>query len=397
MKHDTHPLPDLTDPVAITQALIRRPSVTPDDAGALGLVETSLGALGFDVHRMTFSDEGTPDIDNVYGRLGASGPNLCFAGHTDVVPPGDIAAWTSPPFDAEIRDGVLYGRGAVDMKGAIGCFMAALARVLKANEGLLPSGSVSFLITGDEEGPAINGTVKVLDWLANRGETLDACIVGEPSNPNAIGDSIKIGRRGSINGELVVKGRQGHAAYPAHADNPIPKLASLLTALCAEPLDAGTAHFEPSSLEPTILSVPNTATNVIPAHARAVFNVRYNDTWSRETLEAHLKSVCEKTAAPLGAEFDLSLSGTGGVFVTEPGPLVDTLSEAISHVTGRMPEYSTGGGTSDARFIKDACPVVEFGLVNETIHKVDEQVPVSDLELLTEIYAGFISRFLNSH
>ncbi|MEO1205034.1 MAG: succinyl-diaminopimelate desuccinylase [Pseudomonadota bacterium] len=384
----------LTDPVCLTQALIRYPSVTPLDAGALGFVDTTLSKLGFDVHRMTFRDADTPDIDNIYARLGTSGPNLCFAGHTDVVPPGDAASWSAQPFNAEIRDGILFGRGAVDMKGAIACFIAAVARVLKDNTQVLPRGSISFLITGDEEGPAINGTTKVLDWLSQRGEALDACLVGEPSNPSAIGDAIKIGRRGSINGDLIVHGRQGHAAYPVLADNPIPKLATLLSALTAEPLDAGTDSFQPSSLEPTIISVPNTATNVIPAHARAIFNVRYNDLWSRERIEAHLRSVCEKAAVELGTSFDLTFTGSGSVFLTKPGPLVDTLSSAIVDVTGRAPTLSTGGGTSDARFIKDACPVVEFGLVNATIHKVDEHVAVADLEVLTKVYAAFISRFL---
>ncbi len=394
MTHDLAHLPDLTDPVALTQALIRFPSVTPRDAGALGFVTEVAQALGFECHRMTFSEDGFPDIDNIYARMGDTGPNLCFAGHTDVVPPGDEAAWSLPPFAADIRDGIVYGRGAVDMKGEIACFLAAVARVKSETPDAFARGSLSLLITGDEEAEAVNGTVKVLDWLKERGETLDACLVGEPSNPDALGDAVKIGRRGSVNGELVVRGRQGHAAYPQRSDNPIPKLARILDRLGSVKLDEGSEFFEPSSLAMTVISVPNTASNVIPASARAIFNVRYNDMWTRERLESHLRSVIADAAEGVGARFELSFSGTGSVFLTEPGPLVDTLVAAIEAETGRTPELSTGGGTSDARFIKDACPVVEFGLVNATIHRVDECVPIADLESLTRIYAGFIRRYL---
>ena len=382
---------DPTDPVALTQALIRCESVTPADAGALAVVEQALAQSGFTSHRMTFTAPGTPDIDNVYARRGTTGPNLCFAGHTDVVPAGDEAAWTARPFAAEIRDGVLYGRGAVDMKGAIACFIAAGARYLKANPHA--PGSISLLITGDEEGPSINGTDKVLGWLRERGEKLDACLVGEPSNPNALGDEIKIGRRGSMNGEIVVHGKQGHAAYPAKADNPLPKLVRILDRLCSQSIDTGTANFEPSNLQVTVLDVPNTATNVIPAFARAKFNVRYNDLHSRAKMEAWIALQCEAAASALNARYDLTFSGTGDVFLTQPGPLVETLSQAVQAVTGRTPALSTGGGTSDARFIYTHCPVVEFGLVNQTIHQVDERVPVADLENLTRIYERFIANY----
>ena len=376
-------LPDRQDPVAVAQALIRCPSVTPEEAGALTLLADLLTPLGFTCHRMTCTDVDTPDVENLYARLGSTGSNLCFAGHTDVVPPGDESAWTLPPFGAVIRDGLLYGRGAVDMKGAVACFVAAVARHLaKAKSG----GSISFLITGDEEGPSINGTMKVLDWLKARGETLDACIVGEPSNPNALGDEIKIGRRGSVNGDLIVHGKQGHSAYPHLADNPVPKLARIIDRLSTLRLDDGTAHFEPSSLAVTVVSVPNTATNVIPALARAKFNVRYNDAHTRPRIEATLREVCARAAAEVGARFDLSFSGTGDVFLTEPGPLVETMRAAIEAEIGRSPALTTGGGTSDARFIKDHCPVIEFGLVNKTIHQVDEHVAVADLEALTRIY-----------
>ncbi len=401
---------DPADPVALTQALVRCRSVTPADDGALRVVETALAALGFATERMPFSQAAapgqpaTPDIDNLYARRGTSGPTLCFAGHTDVVPPGDPAAWSSPPFDAAIRDGVLYGRGAVDMKGAIACFIAATARHTAKNPAA--PGSIAFLITGDEEGPSINGTVKMLDALRARGERLDACLVGEPSNPLALGDEIKIGRRGSLNVELTVHGIQGHAAYPETARNPVPQLVHMLDRLSRTPLDTGTPHFQASNLEVTVIDVPNTATNVIPAVARAKLNVRYNDLHSRASIESWVHTQCAAAAKSLkreieapGVAYDLAFSGTGEVFRTAPVPgtpsadLVDTLSAAVHAVTGRTPTLTTGGGTSDARFIHSHCPVVEFGLVNATIHKVDERVPVADLEALTEIYERFIAAF----
>jgi succinyl-diaminopimelate desuccinylase len=381
---------DGADPVALAAALIRCRSVTPAEAGALALIEAVLAPAGFAVHRMTFSETGTPDVENLYARLGTAGPNLCFAGHTDVVPPGDERAWTADPFAAEIRDGVLYGRGAVDMKGAIACFMAAVSRL--AASGPL-GGSVSLLITGDEEGPSINGTAKVLDWLSARGERLEACVVGEPSNPVALGDEIKIGRRGSLNVEIKVLGRQGHAAYPEKADNPVPRLARIIDRLAPLRPDSGSPDFEPSSLAFTIVSVPNTATNVIPAFARAVLNIRYGDRWRRPTMEAWVSEQVAAAAATIGARAEVTFSGTGDVFLTRPGPLVDTMREAVRIVTGRTPRLSTGGGTSDARFIQACCPVIEFGLVNETIHQVDERVPLGDLERLTDIYARFIEGY----
>jgi succinyl-diaminopimelate desuccinylase len=383
----------MTDPVALAQALIRCASITPADAGSLGVIEAVLGPAGYALHRMTFSEPGTPDIDNLYARLGESGPNLCFAGHTDVVPPGDTAGWTHPPFGAEIHDGVLYGRGAVDMKGAIACFVAAALRVQAA--GPLP-GSISFLITGDEEGPSINGTAKVLDWLAARGETLDACLVGEPSNPQALGDEIKIGRRGSLNAVLTVAGKQGHAAYPQLAENPVPKLARMIDRLSSQSLDAGSHDFEPSSLQVTVIEVANTATNVIPAEARARFNIRYNNSWTRPRLEEWVRLQCEAASHRIGARWGIEFSGTGDVFLTKPGPLVDTMVRAVAAETGRTPALTTGGGTSDARFIQAHCPVIEFGLVNATIHQVDERVPVADLVALTRIYTRFIAEYFIS-
>lgn len=381
-----------SDAVQLTQALIRCPSVTPAEGGALTLLQDVLTSLGFTCHRLTFSEAGTPDIENLYARIGEGGPNLCFAGHTDVVPPGEDDAWNVPPFAAEIRDGILYGRGAVDMKGAIGCFVAAAAAYLKHCNNR-PAGSISLLITGDEEGPAINGTVKVLNWLRERGEKLDACIVGEPSNPRSLGDEVKIGRRGSINGEIIVSGRQGHSAYPARADNPVPKLARIIDRLSTLRLDEATERFERSNLEVTLISVPNTVTNVIPGQARAAFNVRYNDNWTRERLEATIRDCCDTAAAEIGADVKIEFSSSADVFCTSPGPLVDAMTAAVHDVCGRIPALTTGGGTSDARFIKDACPVVEFGLVNATIHQVDENVPLADLTALTEIYSRFLMRY----
>jgi succinyl-diaminopimelate desuccinylase len=380
------------DPVVLARELIRCQSVTPHEAGALTLLQDMLQDLGFACQRLTFSEPGTADVENLYARIGSGAPNLCFAGHTDVVPPGDEGAWTVPPFSADIRDGVLYGRGAVDMKGAIACFIAAAARYLGNGNGKL-RGSLSLLITGDEEGPSVNGTVKVLQWLEQRREALDACIVGEPSSTAAVGDEIKIGRRGSLNGELIVKGKQGHAAYPHIADNPLPRLARMIDRLAALKLDGGTRHFEPSHIAVTVVSVPNTATNVIPGQARALFNIRYNDTHTRSGIEQLIGKCCAAAAAEVNASYTLSFSGTGDVFLTQPGPLVEAMAEAVREVTGHFAKLTTTGGTSDARFIKDCCPVVELGLVNATIHQVDERVPVADLETLTRIYERFIARY----
>ncbi len=383
---------DAADPIEFARALIRCRSVTPDEGGALSYIESVLKPAGYATHRMTFSEAGTADVENLYARVGTSGPNLCFAGHTDVVPPGDVKAWTHDPFAADESDGMLFGRGAVDMKGAIACFMAAALRVSAAGE--LP-GSISFLITGDEEGPSINGTAKVLDWLTQRGEKLDACLVGEPSNPKTLGEEIKIGRRGSLNAELVVAGKQGHAAYPQLAENPVPKLARIIDRLSSQVLDRGTPDFEPSSLQVTVIAVPNTATNVIPAQASAKFNIRYNDLWRRPQLEEWVQLQCEAAAESVGARWCVAFSGTGDVFLTKPGPLVETLRDAVYTVTGRVPALTTGGGTSDARFIQAHCPVIEFGLVNATIHQVNEHAALADLHQLTAVYESFIRNFFS--
>ena len=388
-----------TDPIANLQSLIRCPSVTPAEGGALTALGLMLEPLGFAVERVTAREDGTPDIENLYARLGEGGPHLMFAGHTDVVPIGDEAAWTHPPFAADIADGVLFGRGAVDMKGGIACFVAAIARHIEKNGA--PEGSVSFLITGDEEGPAINGTTKLLLWAAEKGERWDACLVGEPTNPDTLGDMIKIGRRGSLSGRITVHGVQGHAAYPHLADNPVRGLLQLADALLYPAFDGGTADFQPSNLEITSIDVGNPATNVIPAKATAVFNIRFNDTWTADSLKAEIEARLAKAAAGerlrpgrAPASYDLVWAERPShVFLTRDNALVESLSGAIAAVTGREPKLSTTGGTSDARFIKDYCPVVEFGLVGQTMHMVDERVAVADLETLTRIYETFIDRW----
>ncbi|HLH88838.1 MAG TPA: succinyl-diaminopimelate desuccinylase [Xanthobacteraceae bacterium] len=382
----------MTDPLAVARDLIRCPSVTPAEGGALGVLEGILERAGFAVDRVTFSEPGADDVENLYARIGDGRPNLVFAGHTDVVPPGDETAWTHPPFAADVADGVLYGRGAADMKGAIACEVAAVLDYLTAGGGR-PKGSISFLITGDEEGIGVNGTIKLLKWAAARGEKFDHCILGEPTNPHALGDMIKIGRRGSQNGTLIVTGTQGHVAYPALADNPVRGIVTLMSALMAEPLDHGNAHFDPSNLEFTSVDVGNSTVNVIPGEARARFNIRYNDHHTRENLRALIERRAGAAAADRirwRIEWE---PANGDVFLTEPGPFVTLVADTIRDVTGRTPELSTSGGTSDARFIKDYCPVIEFGLANQTMHKVDERVPTADLTALTAIYRRILERY----
>ena len=376
----------LAHPLALARTLIRCESVTPADGGALDVLQGALQTLGFTCHRLPFEEPGTAPVDNLYARRGESRPHFCFAGHTDVVPTGDRAVWTRDPFAAVVEDGVLYGRGASDMKGAIAAFVAAAARFGAAGAG---AGSLSLLITGDEEGPAINGTRKVLDWLAARGETLDACLVGEPTNPEELGEMVKIGRRGSLNGTLRVAGRQGHVAYPALADNPLPRLVALLNALLALTLDEGTDHFQPSRLELTSIDVGNEATNVIPGAAVVRFNVRFNDRHTGASLKRTIRAHLDATGEP----YDLAIEVSGEAFVTPPGRLSTIIAESVAAVTGMTPTLSTTGGTSDARFIKDHCPVAEFGLLSRTMHRTDECVPVDALERLADIYLGILERY----
>jgi succinyl-diaminopimelate desuccinylase len=369
------------DPLALAQALIRCPSVTPADAGAQEFLAEVLSDLGFRVHRLRFGG-----IENLYARVGTVGPHLCFAGHTDVVPAGD-GNWRAGAFAGEVRDGVLYGRGACDMKGGIAAFVAAAARFLKSGK---PNGSISLLITGDEEGDAVDGTVKVLDWMRAQGEVPDFCLVGEPTNPTKLGEVIKIGRRGSLNARMTVHGTQGHSAYPARADNPVHRLVRALSALTAAPLDAGSAWFEPSSLQVTSVDVGNTASNIIPSSASARLNIRFNDRHDGAGLTDWLRAVLGQHAE----RFELDVTISGESFLTEPGEAVQRLTRAIEAASGVTPRLDTGGGTSDARFITRLCPVAEFGLVGATMHKVDESVPVAELAHLTEVYQAVIAAFL---
>jgi len=375
----------VTDPVLLAQQLVRCASVTPADAGALDVLEAALTPLGFMCHRLNFEQEGTQPVDNLYARLGTAAPHFCFAGHTDVVPAGE--GWTHDPFAAEVRDGLLYGRGAADMKSAIAAFVAAVARTGT------PKGSISLLITGDEEGPAVNGTPKMLGWLKAQGERIDHCIVGEPTSTSSAGDTLKIGRRGSINFRVAVTGVQGHVGYPHRARNPIPPLALLVTRLAGHKLDTGNDHFEPSTLSFTSLDVGNAATNVIPAAAEARFNIRFNNEHTPESLIAHVEREARAVAKETGCDIVLSHGVSGVSFLTHPGPFTALVAGAVESVTGRVPDFSTSGGTSDARFIKDHCPVVELGLAGATMHKVDEHVPVAEILRLTDIYAAILTAY----
>ena len=373
------------DPVALTRDLIRRPSVTPADEGAMDVLERALTGLGFHCRRMKFED-----IENLYARRGTASPNLCFAGHTDVVPTGSTEAWSSGPFEAEVKDGILYGRGAVDMKGGIAAWVAAVSKVLA--EGEVP-GSLSFLITGDEEGPALHGTKRVVQALMAEGEVIDACVVGEPSSQHALGDMIKIGRRGSLNTWITVHGKQGHVAYPDRAANPVPVLARLVARLADHKLDAGYEAFQPSNLELTTLDVGNTATNLIPAEARGRLNIRFNPNHTGESLMAWLNAEAGKAQAESGLRIELEHLHSGDAFLTQTGPFVTGVQDAVEAATGRRPEASTTGGTSDARFIRAMCPVLELGLVGQTMHQIDERAPVAEIEALAEVYRAVIGTY----
>ena len=368
------------DALALAQALIRRPSVTPKDAGALDILERVLKELGFVTHRLPFGD-----VDNLYARLGDAAPHFCFAGHTDVVPVGE--GWNTDPFAAEVKDGVLYGRGAADMKSAIAAFVTAAAKTGK------PKGSISLLITGDEEGAAVNGTVKLLEWLKERGEKIDHCVVGEPTSVSRTGDTLKIGRRGSINFKLKVTGVQGHVGYPQKAKNPIPALAELITQLATHRLDKGTDHFDPSTLAFTSVDVGNDTTNVIPGEARAAFNIRFNDKHTPDSLTNWVKDKAHIIAEETGCEITVTSQTSGVAFLTAPGKFTQLISDTVAGITGQVPFFSTSGGTSDARFIKDVCPVVELGLAGGTMHKADECVPVAEIAALTQIYTALLAAY----
>lgn len=376
-----------TDPVALTQALVRCPSVTPDACAALDLLQQGLEPLGFVCRRLSFEGGGTYAVDNLYAKLGQGGRHLAFAGHVDVVPPGDRERWHLDPFAGEVQDGKLFGRGAADMKSGVACFVAAVARQL-AQSGP-PQGSISLLITGDEENESVNGTVKLLAWAAEQGERFDACLVGEPTCPERLGDVAKIGRRGSIVADLVVRGRQGHTAYPQRADNAAHRLVAVLAHLQATPLDHGTEWFEPSNLQVTSIDIGNPAGNVIPGEAAARFNIRFNDSHTHASLEAWLNA----QIAPLAPDYTLRVNGNAEAFVTAPGELSELLARSVEAETGIRPAFNTSGGTSDARFVKRYCPVIEFGLVGTTMHQANEHVTLADIEGLTRIYERFLQLY----
>jgi succinyl-diaminopimelate desuccinylase len=382
----------MIDPVALTQALIRCPSVTPKDAGALDVLEQALKPVGFTCTRLRFEEPGTAPIENLYACIGTNPPNFCFAGHSDVVPPGDARQWRNDPFAADIHDGLLYGRGAADMKSAVAAFAAAAARHLQNTL----RGSISLLITGDEEGPAVNGTAKVLQWLAQKNERLDHCIVGEPTAAVHAGDTIKIGRRGSMRVDLAIHGVQGHTAYPQRAVNPIPILATLVSRIAREKLDDGTPHFEASTLAFTTFDVGNLASNVSPASACAAANIRFNDRHTADGLRTRLVRMAEEVTREMGGTAEIKTNAGALPFLTEPGAFTDMLTGAIERATGRVPQLSTTGGTSDARFVKNHCPVAEVGLAGATMHKVDECVPVAEIESLTGIYQAILADYFAS-
>lgn len=377
------------DVVALAQALIRCRTVTPSEGGALDLVATQLARLGFAVERPRFTQPDGVVVDNLYARFGTSAPVIAFAGHVDVVPPGDATAWAHEPFAADLGDDVVYGRGAVDMKGSIAAFLAAVDEWQRARAKDTP-GSLVVLLTCDEEGIATHGTRKLVPWLTARGVTLDACLVGEPTSRAVVGDTLKVGRRGSFTAQLTVLGTQGHVAYPERADNPVHRLARIVADLVSQPLDRGTPEFEPSSLQVVSLDVGNRASNVIPARASALLNIRFNPLHTGASLEQWLRQRLDAS----GARYELSVSVAGEAFVTPRGPWLDVVGAAVQSVIGGLPEASTTGGTSDARFLTKLCPVVELGLVGDTMHRVDERVPVADLRRLVEIYVRVLERAL---
>ena len=389
------------DPVNFAAELIRCPSVTPADAGALDLLEKVLTEIGFTCTRLPFQEPDTARVDNLYARLGDAAPHICFAGHTDVVPVGAADNWQKDPFSGEISDDKLWGRGAADMKGAIAAFVAATADYLSQNGK--PKGSISLLITGDEEGPSVNGTIKMLNWLSTQQEVIDDCIVGEPTNPETLGEMIKIGRRGSVNTTVTIEGIQGHVAYPHRAANPVPHLVQLLERLITAKLDDGTPHFQPSNLELTGFDVGNAVTNVIPALAQARFNIRYNDIWSRDTITDWINENLNAAHDALNNAIDgenkfsltVDINHSGEAFLTPTGTLSELAVSAVEKTLGMTPELSTSGGTSDARFIKDHARVIEFGLVGKTMHKVDEHVRVNDIQSLTKIYQEILSGYFS--
>ena len=379
--------PKYDDPLFLAVELVRCASITPKDEGAMDALQAALESLGLTCHRLPFSSPEGGHVENLYARIGTKAPNLCFAGHTDVVPVGNEKKWSFPPFGAEVVDGELLGRGTSDMKGAIAAFVAGVARFLETTKGKFP-GSISFLITGDEEGPAKNGTIKVLEWMKNNNEAIDLCLIGEPTNPTTLGEMLKIGRRGSLNVTVTVDGKQGHAAYPERADNPVPGLQKILSALEAWHLDDGTDGFQPSNLEITNVNAGTGVFNVIPGAATAKFNIRYNPLHTADSLVEKIENLVGET----GVRHILEYQRIGEAFLTKKAGLGGFVKEAVMEVLDREPEFSTSGGSSDARFIKDHCPVIEFGLTGETIHAVDERAQVDDIENLSRVYERVLEK-----
>ena len=381
------------DAVAFASALIKRPSVTPADAGALDTLQHALESMGFSCKRYPFGDR-EARVDNLYARLGTSAPNFCFAGHTDVVPAGDESKWAQDPFAGKVEDGQLLGRGAADMKGAIAAFVGAVSDLLSS--GWTPQGSISFLITGDEEGPAINGTKKLLKAIADEGETIDHCLVGEPTNPNQMGEMVKNGRRGSFNADITVTGKQGHVAYPHLAINPVPTLLRILSKLQLRHLDDGSEFFQPSNLEITTVDVGNPTENMIPETAKARFNIRFNTEHSGASLTQWVEGILAEARQGFGGRVDIQIRVSGESFLTPPGKLTDIIQDAAENILGRRPELSTSGGTSDARFITNYAPVAEFGLVGATMHQVNERVDIADIDTLAAIYKDVLRRYFSA-
>ncbi len=376
------------DVIELTKKLIACPSVTPKDEGALVYLSAQLEALGFVCHHLDFG-EGDEHVPNLFARLGTGAPHICYAGHTDVVPTGNEARWTYGPFNPHIEDGILYGRGASDMKGSVAAFTAAVSKYLENGDGA-PKGSISLLITGDEEGPALNGTIKVLEWMEENGQIPDVALVGEPTNPDFLGQEIKIGRRGSLTGRLKVTGKQGHVAYQHLADNPLPKLVKILDALSSHKFDDGSEFFPPTNLEVTTIDVGNTAENVIANSGEATFNIRFNDLWTNETLQEQVNSIINTC----GFDHDIDFTCGAQSFLTKPAAWSDVVCKAVKDITGKVPQFTTNGGTSDARFVVNHCPVVEFGGINATIHQINENAAVKDLENLTKIFERVLELYL---
>lgn len=384
----------LPDAVSLTQDLVREDTVTPISTPALDILEAHLAAAGFEITKLPFSEDGYDDTDNLYAQIGSGEPHLCFAGHVDVVPAGAVEEWSYAPFSGTIADGELFGRGTADMKGGVACFTAAAIKYVSETPDF--KGTLSFLITGDEEAVAINGTPKMLKWLTEQNIKLDHCIVGEPSNPSYMGEEIKVGRRGSMLGNLTLHGTQGHIAYPERADNPMPRLAAVLNRLCNDPLDEGTNLFQPSNLEVTSVDVGNEAHNLLPQTVKVKFGIRYNTVHNFDSLELLLKDKFDAIHAEMGGRYEVEYFRSGEAFYTEDKMLTSLVSAAVEKFSGHVPKLSTAGGTSDARFIKNHCAVVEFGLVGATMHKVDEHVDVADIEVLADIYHEIICNYFKA-